>query len=278
MYEYKVSICILTMDQWDLTKKCLDSLEKTSWDEKIELVIVDNGSKDETVENLLQYQKNNNKIFDYTVLINSSNRGCTGGRNQACRIAKGEYIVIIDNDVEIIESTWLKKLFEFYQQHDEKMGIVGPKMLYPNTDIIQQIGLGVTKEGRIGYWGQGKNRSDENYNKPRVLQGYPAACWLMKRSIFDECGYFDDIYYPVNLEDVDFCYRIRQKGYKIMYCPDVEMYHYEHGTTQNSEGIAFVRVTVKNGLIFKKRWSNVYEKEDYMPLEELHWEKKINAK
>ena len=114
MYEYKVSICILTMDQWDLTKKCLDSLEKTSWDEKIELVIVDNGSKDETVENLLQYQKNNNKIFDYTVLINSSNRGCTGGRNQACRIAKGEYIVIIDNDVEIIESTWLKKLFEFY--------------------------------------------------------------------------------------------------------------------------------------------------------------------
>ena len=63
-----------------------------------------------------------------------------------------------------------------------------------------------------------------------------------------------------------------------MYCPDVEMYHYEHGTTQNSEGIAFVRVTVKNGLIFKKRWSNVYEKEDCMPLEELHWEKKINAK
>lgn len=271
---YLVSICILTLNHIEITKKCLTSLMKTEFPGKLEIILVDNGSVDNTPEWLIEFQNRfNSKDVTIVLLLNKENRGCTGGRNQACMLATGEYVVILDNDVEIIQTDWLKKMIEFFNQQ-ENIGIVGPKMLYPDEpDKIQQTGLGVTKNGKIGYWGQGKNRYDEAYCTVRELQGYPAACWLMKKSLFDEIGYFDDIYYPVNFEDVDFCYRVRQKGYRILYYPDVEMYHHEHITTKNTPGLSFIRVTLKNSQIFKERWKHMFEKEDCMRIEDIYWEK-----
>lgn len=274
MKAYKYSICILTLNQLELTKKCLLSLMNTDFSDRTEIIIVDNGSTDGTQEWLVDFQNNyNTDEVRILVLLNKENRGCTGGRNQACGLAVGEYVVILDNDVEVIQNDWLNKLMEFYQKQSENIGIVGPKMLYPQEpDKIQQIGLGVTKNGKVGYWGQGKLREDPQFNEPRELQGYPAACWLMKRELFEKYGYFDDVYYPVNLEDVDFCYRIREKGYKIMYCPDVEMFHYEHATTRGTEGLSFIRVTLKNGITFKNRWKHMFENECGMELSDIHWE------
>ncbi len=270
--EYEFSICILTLNQLERTKKCLLSLIKTEFISKTELIIVDNGSTDSTDKWLYDFQnKYNTNEFRIVLVLNKENRGCTGGRNQACKLAVGKYIVILDNDVEIIQNDWLIKLKDFYKSQGSNIGIVGPKMLYPGTDIIQQIGLGVTQNGKIGYWGQGKNKNVKEFNNVKELQGYPAACWLLKRELFEKFGYFDDIYYPVNLEDVDFCYRIREQGYKIMYCPYVEMYHYEHATTQNTQGLSFIRVTIKNGLIFKERWRHMFENEVGMTLADIYW-------
>lgn len=272
---YEYSICILTLNQLEKTQKCLMSLIATTFIAKTELILVDNGSSDGTDEWLIEFQrKYNTDDFRIVLVLNKENRGCTGGRNQACKLAVGTYVIILDNDVEIIQKDWLIKLKKFYDLQGTSIGIVGPKMLYPGTEIIQQIGLGVTINGKIGYWGQGKHKDDLEFCNKRELQGYPAACWLLKRELFDKYGYFDDIYYPVNLEDVDFCYRIREKGYKIMYCPDVEMYHYEHATTKNTEGLSFIRVTIKNGLIFKERWKHMFENENGMCLEEINWIKK----
>lgn len=273
MKEYLFSICILTLNQLETTKKCLLSLINTEFQNNVEIIIVDNGSTDGSQEWLHEFQNNyNSENMRILLLLNKENRGCTGGRNQACKLAVGEFIVILDNDVEIIQNDWLSKLLEFYKKQGEHIGIVGPKMLYPeNPMIIQQIGLGVTKQGKIGYWGQGKDRYDPEFNFPRELQGYPAACWLLKRKLFEDFGYFDDIYYPVNLEDVDFCYRIREKGYKVMYCPEVELYHCEHKTTRGTEGLSFIRVTLKNGIIFKERWHHMFENECDMELKDIYW-------
>ena len=273
MDDFLVSICILTLNHLEITQKCLESLLKTSFPGKVEIVLVDNGSTDRTSQWLLEFQdRYNTPDIRIVLLINRENRGCTGGRNQACKLATGKYIVLLDNDVEIIQINWLEKLIEFYNAHDN-IGIVGPKMLYPDyPHKIQQIGLGVTMNGKIGYWGQGKDRNDPSCTVMRELQGYPAACWLLRRNLFDEVGYFDDVYYPVNLEDVDFCYRVREKGYKIIYCPEVEMYHHEHITTKHTQGLSFIRVTLKNGQIFKDRWHHMYEKEDGMQLDDIHWE------
>lgn len=274
MVERKYSICILTLNHIDITQKCLLSVMNTEFDGSAEIIIVDNGSTDGTAEWLKSFQDKYDRDECRIVLVlNKYNRGCTGGRNQACRMATGEFIVLLDNDAEVIDSKWLSKLYEFYISKGQDVGIVGPKMVYPqNPGMIQQIGLGVTANGKIGYWGQGKNTDDPLYNESRELQGYPAACWLIRRKIFEEYGYFDEVYYPVNLEDVDFCYRIREKGLKIYYCPFVVLYHHEHITTKNTEDLSFMRVTLKNGKIFKERWRHMYEEENGMKLEDIHWE------
>jgi len=246
---------------------------KTEFPGKVEIILVDNGSTDDTPQWLLEFQQTYSDDLSIVLVLNRENRGCTGGRNQACKLAIGKYIVILDNDIEIIQTDWLKKLLKFYE-NQESIGIVGPKMIYPDPPHkIQQIGLGVTKNGKVGYWGQGKDRDDPEYCQIKDLQGYPAACWLLNRSLFEEVGYFDEIYYPVNFEDVDFCYRIREKGYKIVYYPEVEMYHHEHITTKNTPNLSFIRVTIKNGQIFKERWRHMFEKENGMNIENIHWER-----
>jgi GT2 family glycosyltransferase len=273
MKEFYTSICIITLNHLEISKRCLLSLLDTDFRGNMELILVDNGSTDGTADWLKEYQdKYSSDKIRIVLILNKENRGCTGGRNQACLLATGKYVVILDNDIEIFQRDWLKKMIQFYETQD-KVGIVGPKLLFASRpELIQTAGVGVTKTGVVAYWGQGKNRNDPKFNYIREIQGYPGACWLICREIFNEVGYFDEVYHPVNYEDVDLCYRIRQKGYKVLYYPEVELYHHQHVTTKNTVGLSFARVTVKNGIIFKERWKHVFEQEDGMEMEDVNFE------
>lgn len=188
-------------------------------------------------------------------------------------LARGEYIVILDNDVEVVDRDWLVNLYQYFIENDG-IGIIGPKLVYAdNPTMIQSAGFGVTKKGRLGFWGQGKASNDPAFNEVREVQGYPAACWLFRKSLVDEVGLFDDDFFPVQYEDVDFCYRVRQRGYKIIYYPEVVLHHHEHITTKQTKGLHFYRVTVRNGLLFQKKWRHFYEKEDGMCAEDITWVK-----
>lgn len=273
MVDVIYSICILCMNHLKITKKCLESLIKnTEFDGYVELIIVDNGSSKEMVNWLINFQHSNmSSELGIVLIFNNENRGCTGGRNQAIELARGKYVVILDNDVEITQSDWLIKLKEFYCTN-ENVGIVGPKMLFAeNPQVIQQIGFGVTERGNIGYIGRGEYNTPTKYSEPRELQGYPAACWFTERELFRKFGAFDDIFYPVNYEDADFCYRIREQGYRIMYCPFVEMYHHEHVTTRHSDRLQINKITLHNGIIFKQRWHHMYSVENGMAQSEIYW-------
>lgn len=273
MKEYHVSICVVTLNHMEITKQCLTNLMESEFPGNTELILVDNGSTDGTSDWLKEFQdRYSSERVRIILVLNKENRGCTGGRNQGCFLATGKYVVILDNDIEIFQRDWLLKMIAFYKKHDS-IGILAPKLLFASDPgKIQSAGVGVTKKGIVGYWGQGKDRNDPEFNYIRELQGCPAACWLLKRDLFDKFGYFDDVYYPVNYEDVDFCYRIRQGGYKVMYLPEVELYHHQHMTTKNTPGLSFARVTVKNGIIFKERWKHVYEQEDGMKAEDVYYE------
>ncbi len=259
----KYSICILTLNHLDKTRLCLNSLMKTAFKEPIEIIIVDNGSEDNTKEYLIDFQKeyHNDKI-NITIVLNNFNRGCVGGRNQAGKLARGEYIVIIDNDVEFIDENWLNELTSYYESQIN-IGIVGPKLIYPGEEgLIQSAAVGITPQGKVGYIGCGQPKHLELYNKIQEVQAITAACWLLRREYFDLVDGFDEIYHPVNYEDLDFCYKLKEKGKKIHYYPKVEIIHHEHTTTKNTKGLHFFRTTIKNGMVFKSRWSNVYEKEE----------------
>ncbi len=273
MQKIEYSICILCMDQHVITVKCLESLVQVSEFEKpTEIIIVDNGSTDHTVPWLLEFQRRyNSKDLQITVLLNPNNRGCTGGRNQAIELATGKYVIILDNDVEIVQSDWLKKLHNCYEK-EKNAGIIGPKRVFAdNPLIIQQIGFGISKNGNLGYLGRGETINSEKYSMKMELQGYPAACWFLPRDLFVKYGGFDEVYYPVNYEDADFCYRIREQGYRILYCPDVLMYHHEQITTLNSENLQIRHITLKIGKIFKSRWKHMYSIEQGIEQEDIFW-------
>lgn len=270
--DYLLSICILTYNKIEYTKECLKSLMKSKFSGKTEIIVVDNNSTDGTREWLMDFQNlNTSDDISIVIIANKKNYGCTGGRNQACSAAQGEYIITLDNDVTIISDDWINKMLKFYKEYPE-IGILGPKLIFPQEPhLIQHAGLGVTEKGYVGYWGYGKDRHETKYNITKEVQGLAGACWLLKKSIFLENGYFDDIYFPVNFEDIDFCYRIREKGYKIVYYPEVELYHADHATTKHSDDIHFVRGIIKNGNIFRQRWEHVYKQEQPMEKEEYNW-------
>lgn len=269
---YLLSICILSYNKIEYTKSCLTSLMQTRFPGATEIIVVDNNSVDGTREWLMDFQdKCSSDEICIVVVNNKKNYGATGGRTQACRIARGEYIITLDNDITVIDNDWVEKMIAFYETYP-KIGILGPKLIFPQEPyLIQHAGLGVTKEGHVGYWGFGKDRRDERYSFVREVQGLASACWLLRRELFEKYGYFDDAFYPVNFEDIDFCYRIREQGYKCVYYPEVELYHADHVTTKHSEDIHFVRGIIKNEKIFRERWSHLIKNEKPMDQDEYNW-------
>ena len=274
-FQFDVSICVLTLNQLNYTKKCLNSLLATTFKGALQIIIVDNASQDGTQMWLQQFQRQYSKEnFLISLILNPDNFGCTEGRNQACRAASGEFIVFLDNDTEIIQPDWLQRLYDYYNANksEKRIGILGVKLLYPdNPNLIQHAGIGVTAKGKIGYWGQGKNREDVKFNEIRDVQACAAACWFVKKDIFLKFGYFDNLFFPVNYEDIDFCYRIREKGYRVVYFPLVELYHSDHRTTKNTAQISFMHTTIRNGQKFKKRWKHIFEKENEMQEQDINW-------
>jgi len=99
------------------------------------------------------------------------------------------------------------------------------------------------------------------FNEPREVQCLISACWLMRKSVVDDVGNLDEVFNPAQYEDFDLCYRARERGWRVLYEPRAEMYHYESVTTAGSQSVNYKYVTIKNGLEFKKRWRRMFEAE-----------------
>jgi GT2 family glycosyltransferase len=100
----------------------------------------------------------------------------------------------------------------------------------------------------------------------------------MRREVMDVHGPLDEAYNPVQFEDIDFCYRIREQGLKATYFPGAEMYHFENVTTGGTGGINYTYVTLRNNRIFRQRWAHMFEHEGGPPAEEMHWEELPTAR
>ncbi len=216
----EVSIIIPVFNQVDLTKQCVGSVVKHTSAPPFEIIIVDNGSTDETGDYL-------NRLGDeYTVIKNRDNRGFAKACNQGARIARGNYLLFLNNDTKA-RPGWLESLVKCIQA-DKKRGIVGAKLLYPD-DTIQHAGVGITDSPHpiYAYHVHHKKPKDApEVNIEREYQAVTAACMLIRKTLFDEIGEFDENFLN-GYEDVDLCFRARQAGNKVVYCPSSELYHFE---------------------------------------------------
>lgn len=256
----KVSIVIPNKDGLDILKVCINSvLEKTTYD-NYEIIIVENNSETEEIFQYYKELEKNPKIkivkypdtgFNYSRIINY------GVKNSS-----GEYIVQLNNDTELLTPNWLELMLGFCQRED--VGGVGVKLYYPD-ETIQHAGIVVGLGGVAGNRFKSIPKDGHGYfaNESMIqnLSAVTAACIMNPKSIYEEVGYMDEKL-AVAFNDVDFCLKIREKGYLIVYNPFVEFIHYE----SKSRGLENTPKKIKRFQgemdTFKSKWQDFLDEGD----------------
>ncbi len=268
------SVITLSHNKLDCTRRCLSALiTDTLCDAPWEILVVDNGSTDgskEWCDTELKILGRKHGI-PVTVIHNDSNIGCSFARNQAINAAEGKYLVFADNDITPRTRKWMQEMRKFLDSEDN-IGMVGPKMVYPWTPHpIQCAGVGISRRGHVCFNGRGEPIDTPAYNRITEVQCLISACLMIPAKLITEFGGFDEAFHPVQFEDFDLCYRLREAGYKALYTPEVEMYHFESVTTQGTPTVRNQAVVIRNGLIFQKRWKHMFSEEDGPQEEACRW-------
>lgn len=221
-----VSILIPNKDQVDTLDKCLRSIEERTDYDNYEIIIIENNS---TEQKTFDYYNQicNDKIrvvywkkeFNYSAINNF-------GVDQA----KGEYLLLLNNDMEVISRDWMSELLGHCQRPE--VGAVGARLYYPD-DTVQHAGIIIGIGGVAGSVFVGMKRGYTGYMHRAAIQqdlsAVTAACMMVKRPVFEEVGRLEE-QLKVAFNDVDLCLKIRKNGYLIVYDPYVELYHYESKT------------------------------------------------
>ncbi|HEX8550512.1 MAG TPA: glycosyltransferase family 2 protein [Abditibacteriaceae bacterium] len=265
-----ISLVLLHCNKAEYSRACLDSLLLSSA-RPFEVINVDNGSRDATPQILEEWMPRAREAgIETQTLSYDTNIGAICGRNEAVKVARGDYIVFLDNDTVIAQRDWLQQLQAFLEANP-KCAAVAPKLLFPWQPFhIECCGAGVSRRGRIQYIARGQERNARR--EPFSIQCAISAAWMMRREVLDEIGALDEVYSPVQYEDLDWCYRAREAGYEIWALPAVEVFHFEHTTTAGSGDINFAYVTSKNAIEFKKRWGKMFTTENGPTEDEAQWQ------
>ncbi len=242
----KASIIIPNYNGINYIEACLDSLLLMGYQD-YELIVIDNASTDGS--EVLVSQRNE----PMHLICNDTNLGFAAAVNQGIECAKGDYVILLNNDVEV-EPDWLERLVWAIEQ-DERIFAVSSKMLrWHERDIIDDAGDGYNILGWGFKHGDGMNRS--SYAKAREVFSACAGAAIYRKSLLDEIGYFDEAFFAY-LEDIDLCFRARMQGYKVIFEPSAVVYHIGSATSGSKYNDFKVRLASRN---------NVYLLHKNMPL------------
>ncbi len=256
-----VSILIPNKDHIDDLTRCIDSIREKSSYRKFEIIVIENNS---TEEETFEYYKYLNTLPEVSVVKWESEFNYAAINNFGAGFAKGEYLLLLNNDTEVINEDWLEELLMYGQRKD--VGAVGAKLYYPD-DTIQHAGVviglgahraaghshyGVTKEN-LGYMGRLFYAQD--------VSAVTGACLLVRKALFDELNGLDEKF-TVAFNDVDFCLRIREKGLLVVFNPYAELTHYE-SKSRGFENTEEKRLRFEGEVkMFRERYKELLEKGD----------------
>ena len=225
--EPKISIVIANKDHKEDLERCITSIYEKSTYENFEIVVVENNS---TTEEIFTYYKelcekhDNIKIVTYQGAFNYS-----AVNNLGVKHCVGDYILLLNNDTQVITVNWMEELLMYAQRED--VGAVGAKLYYPNKTIQHAgvvIGLGAHRTAGHTHYGQ--SRENLGYMGrlcyAQNVTAVTGACLMVKKALFEEVAGLEEEF-EISLNDVDFCLKLREKGYLNVFTPFAELYHYE---------------------------------------------------
>ena len=247
-----ISVIIPNKDHTDDLDICLKSLYEKSLYKNFEVIIVENNSTEK--ETFEHYEAIAQKHGNIKIVKWEGNFNYSAINNFGVNYAKGEFILLLNNDVEIINGSCLEEMLMFAQRKD--VGAVGAKLYY-SDDTVQHAGVILGLGGTAGHAHKHFGRSHPGYmaraSIAQNLSACTAACLMMRRDVFDEVGGLDESF-EVAFNDVDLCMKIRKKGYLVVFTPYAELYHYEsksRGNDSTPEKLERFRGEIDR---FKEKW------------------------
>ena len=249
----QVSIVIPVYNQFEYTYLCIKSIVENSGDISYEILIADDCSTDLT-------QQLDKIISGVKVIRNQENLRFLRNCNHAAQFAKGRYILFLNNDTQV-QKDWLAPLVELIER-DEKNGMVGSKLVYPDGRLQEAGGI-LWKDGSA--WNYG-NRSDPDapeYNYVKEVDYISGAAIMIRRTLWEEIGGFDERFAPAYCEDSDLAFEVRKHGCRVLYQPLSVVVHFEgvsNGTDTSSGQKAYQVINQKK---FFEKWKDVLEKEHF---------------
>lgn len=226
----EISICIVTYKARDYLRECLRSIEDNTLRVQYEVIVVDNGSQDGTIEFLEE------EYPTVGIVRNEVNAGFTRPMNQALKISSGRCLLQLNPDTEVLPDA-LDKLVSFMDENPE-VGICGPKVLNRDQTLQKSCRRGESRPWAVlsHFLGLAKLFPDKKIfgeyhltyideEEVHQVAGVAGSCMLIRRDVIDHIGYLDERFFAYQ-EDADFCFRARESGWKIYYYPKAQIIHY----------------------------------------------------
>lgn len=250
-----VSILIPSKDHVDDLEICVSSILERSEYYHYEIIIIENNSEElQTFDYYEGLKKRDSRIrviywdgpFNYSAI-----------NNFGASEAKGEYLLLLNNDVEVITPRWIQEMLMFAQRKD--VGAVGAMLYYPD-DTIQHAGVVIGLGGGAGHSHKGFPRGSSGYvHRLTIAQNYSActaACLMVSRDAWNAVQGLDEKF-AVAFNDVDFCLRLREAGYLIVFTPYAELYHYESKSRGYEETVEKRARFGREKQLLQSRWRNL---------------------
>jgi GT2 family glycosyltransferase len=229
-----VSVVIPSRDALPLISKALKGLTEATDYPAMEIIVIDNGSKDPDV--LALYEQYRRGGTPFSAWVKEERFNFSRSNNRGIAMAKGDAILLLNNDIEIVQRNWLKEMVSCLNYPET--GIVGAKLLYPDR-TIQHVGVIAGLGGLAGHWFIGR---DESFPGPmgrlRVRQSLSVvtgACMLVSRSCIEQTGPFDEKVFGVAYNDVDYCLRAIGRGFRVVWTPFATLVHHESASRGSDE-------------------------------------------
>lgn len=258
--ENKVAIIIPTKNMGKLVRQCIESIENTTPSSLYDIFVIDHSSTDPASVEYFTKLRQKHTVLRYEGAFNFSHMN-----NWAVAQLKKKYshYLLLNNDVEAINSGWLERMLEFGQQSD--IGVVGAKLYYPDRKTIQHAGVCVGMFGIAEHFGKFMNKYFINTSDlqpgymgslivSREVSSVTAACMLIKSNIYNQLGGLDE-YAQIGFGDVDLCLRVLNSGKRIIFCAEAELIHHESFTRGKSESDPHL----EDSCYFIQRWSAFIE-------------------
>ncbi len=245
----KVSIIIPAYKNFPTTYHCIASIILAFNEAHYEVIVIDDNSGNET-EQLYKYLEN------VQLITNDTNLGFLRSCNKAAGKAKGDYLVFLNNDTEVTTG-WIDELLETFFSRP-KVGLVGSKLIYPDG-TLQEAGGIVWQNGQPWNIGKGENANHPQYNYTREVDYVSGASIMILKTLWDELGGFSEEFAPAYYEDTDLAFKIREAGYKTLYCPFSEVIHFEGMSSGRDVKSGVKRFQKINAPKFRKKWFEAYQ-------------------